>query len=942
MPGGKVTSVIISAFNEIAYVRLCIESIFKHTRPPFELILIDNGTFGGTGEYFSSVRGARVIRNEAHQRLSVAYSQGTELSSGDYVLFLRSDTVVTVNWLDNLILCIESDPKIGLVEPVSNYAPVVRYPRLPYDNTLDSMHLMAKRFNRSDSSKYVEVDFLTGFCLLMKRSVIEKVGPFDERVGGLDDFGADEYFMRVKRAGFKLMRAGDTFIHRFDYRMPANDFAGRYAVTGSDEGQMQDKQATYTAADRKPIETYIESYLQKPDEFLEERFPESVRDFPALSLVMIVKDEEDSIGRCLESVKDVADEIIVVDTGSSDRTVEIAQSYGAKVFFHAWSGDFSEARNASLNHATGEWVMFLDADEELVAEDTPKLKALLKDAEREGFFFNEFSFVGDEKEGCAVAGFVFRLWRNRPEYRFSGTVHEQILPSIKARNPNISFSNIRINHYGYLGEEVEFKGKSRRNLDILLKQAESDPGNPFVMFDLGSEYLRLGNYEEALESYRKSLDGLSGLNASYASKLVINISICLRELGRYDEALETLTDAKEKYPEYTDLWFMEGLICLAKEDLKSALQCFKACLEKGISDGACVSQVGTGGHVAVYMLARVHRMLGNEQEAILHYKRALEDNTRYHVALLELGLLLGRHGDPEELKHSLEPLSDMSSTDILLSLALIFSQGGYYSISLGYLDRLADTGTISSQISFLRGECLFNLRRYDEAVAEFGIIPKSSRHYRAASADTAVCHLINGDFSRAIDTIDALENDTDFYLIHYIYRSLATMLNGEPITISLTDEQRDESYRFIADLMRKLIELEEFELFENTIELLELLGLSAGETSLVLGKIYYDTGFNELAIEELVKAYEGGCADGEAFLILGGLALDNKIYEDAKIFFLEALDRGTEELTLYVSLASTLAKLGETNHAIKILDIGLEKYPDSAIIASIRQGLSIS
>jgi len=112
-----------------------------------------------------------------------------------------------------------------------------------------------------------------------------------------------------------------------------------------------------------------------------------------LSLCMIVKNEEANLSRCLDSVKDIVDEIIIIDTGSTDNTVRIAESYGAKVFSIQWNDDFSEARNASLEKANGKWILLMDADDELAQEDRHKVRDLLVDG-IEGYFFKTISYVG--------------------------------------------------------------------------------------------------------------------------------------------------------------------------------------------------------------------------------------------------------------------------------------------------------------------------------------------------------------------------------------------------------------------------------------------------------------------------------------------------------------------------------------------------------------------
>lgn len=963
MPGEKLTSIVLLAFNEIEYTKLCIESIFRHTSVPFELVLVDNGSTDGTGEYFDTISGAKVIKNKENLGFAKGCNQGVESSSGDYVLLLNNDTIVTENWLDNLIYCMEGNPEIGLVGPVSNFVAGEQQIEVPYGSSIEEMQVFARQFNRRDTSKYVETNHLIGFCLLIRRSVIERVGLLDERFG-LGNFEDNDYCTRAMLAGFKLVRAGDTFIHHFGNRtFIGNSIDWHSLMEGNWEifKSKWEQHEEVTSHDltlakitllgikdsivhKDPVEDYADRYMQTPW-----RYPDKFVNSPTLSLAMIVKNEEDNIGRCLESVKDVVDEIIVVDTGSTDRTVEIAKSYNAKVFFHQWKNNFAEARNVSLEHATGDWVMFLDADEELVAEDAPKLKELLEDTVNEGFYFNLLSFVGDkEDDGAAVANVAFRLWRNKTKYRFAGALHEQILAAIQSSNPNIGFSGVRLNHYGYLNKVTEEKDKVQRNLSILLDQVTQHPNDPFIRFNLGVEYLRLKDYEAALVQYQRAFKNLSGLDVAYASMLIRNIAFCLKELGKYDEALKVLKDAKEAYPDYTDLFYLEGLIYLDKKDFMAAIRSFEFCLEMGPAGNLHISQVGVGGNMAAYSLARAYRAIGNEREAVAAYKKALEHNRRDHLALSELGLLLVHREKLDDTRRFLEPLADLRSDNILFALSFIYSQGRYYEVSLGFLDELVKDSSNPSRAFLLRGECLLNLKRYQEAVGDLNNVSRSSQFYPAASVDKAICYVLMGKNEDAMRAIDVIKDHKDFRIIYRVYRYFAEAVadqekpSEEKSDYSLRDiddTDKEQAFRVTSDLLKKLLELEEYDFFERAIGLLGEVGLSSGEKSLYLGKVYYDVGYTDMAVEELIRAYEGGYADGEAFFILGKAAFEGGFFEEAKMFLLEAQNLGVEEINLYISLGRILIKLKEVGKAIEILDIGAEKYPDSPLIAEIKQSI---
>ena len=208
--------------------------------------------------------------------------------------------------------------------------------------------------------------------------------------------------------------------------------------------------------------------------------------------------------RSLAAVRDAVDEIIVVDTGSTDRTIEIAESFGAKVIEREWTGSFADARNVSFDAATGDWVMFLDADEVLVADDAQRLREVLGRTWREAFYLVETNFTGELGDGTAVTHNALRVFRNRPEYRFEGRIHEQIAHNLPSGQPErIEITDVRVEHYGYLGVVRDAKDKSRRNIELLERQRdEGGEETGFLHFNLGSEYAALGENDERLRELR--------------------------------------------------------------------------------------------------------------------------------------------------------------------------------------------------------------------------------------------------------------------------------------------------------------------------------------------------------------------------------------------------------------------------------------------------------
>lgn len=236
-----------------------------------------------------------------------------------------------------------------------------------------------------------------------------------------------------------------------------------------------------------------------------------------ISACLIAKNEEENIGRCLESLKNAVDEIIVVDTGSSDTTKEIAKYYGAKVFDYEWDNNFSNARNFSLERANEPWILIIDCDEVLDQSTIGELKALTTDENYpfEGYGIVISNIIGGVEKYTVLS---LRLIRNKKEYRFEGAIHEQVGHKIVNLHGKYSVlsSKIKFYHYGY--EEIPElqEKKTKRNLMILESTKETNRDGLFYLH-LGNEYSRMNNMNKAIECYKISLDISSVSEAHYTN-----------------------------------------------------------------------------------------------------------------------------------------------------------------------------------------------------------------------------------------------------------------------------------------------------------------------------------------------------------------------------------------------------------------------------------------
>ena len=274
-----------------------------------------------------------------------------------------------------------------------------------------------------------------------------------------------------------------------------------------------------------------------------------------ISLCMILKNEEKFLPQCLETVKGLIDELIVVDTGSTDRTMEIAAEYGAKIYEHPWQDDFSLHRNQSIDYATGDWILILDADEELDRSEHDMIKSAVKRKD-----IDAISFVVYNKIQGGRTGFLnsHRMFRNKKEYRYSGIVHNQLVMD------GITLgAQLKVFHHGYGLSEEQMKAKGRRTEALLLKQLEENPDNAFAHFNLAQIYRGLSQPEQSLQHAQRVIDILSVDNLDRRHVYVMaldQIGCAYVGLDDNEKAREYFYKALELKDDYLDPLFNLGYV----------------------------------------------------------------------------------------------------------------------------------------------------------------------------------------------------------------------------------------------------------------------------------------------------------------------------------------------------------------------------------------------
>jgi tetratricopeptide (TPR) repeat protein len=267
---------------------------------------------------------------------------------------------------------------------------------------------------------------------------------------------------------------------------------------------------------------------------------------PRLSVCMIVKNEERFLGQCLASVRDIADELIVIDTGSTDRTIEIAREHGAQVGHFEWCNDFAAARNASIAPATGDWILILDADEELSSAEKQNISGLLDSKNMALIRLPLINTHHGRLSKCILP----RLYRNIPNVFFQGCVHEGVYTAIykisQTWKMEIGQGDLLILHHGYSPEVLKGRKKVQRNYDLLVKAIEGRPGEAYLHMQLGLELRRMDRLADSFDSYAKALNLAETqphqtITDEVRETLLTQYSAYLLADQQYEKVLEVLT-----------------------------------------------------------------------------------------------------------------------------------------------------------------------------------------------------------------------------------------------------------------------------------------------------------------------------------------------------------------------------------------------------------------
>nr|WP_285852341.1 glycosyltransferase family 2 protein [Robertmurraya korlensis] len=387
---------------------------------------------------------------------------------------------------------------------------------------------------------------------------------------------------------------------------------------------------------------------------------------------MIVKNEEKVIERCLSTVSHLVDEVIVVDTGSTDRTKEIVSNYTSNIYDFKWVDDFSEARNFASSKASGEWILVLDADE-YVDEDNFNLfvEQLRTNGETyDAYTAKILNFTGSFGENL-VQNFHDRIYKNNGDIKYYRKIHEQFM-HLHGKELNIGISNLLIFHSGYIKHTVQEKDKNKRNKELLEQEMEMGVTNAFDYFNFGNEYYSIGEFSKALDCYLKAYKQKRDFRLSWVSTTLVQIVICLMQLKRYNEALNVIRDAESIYQTSPEFPFLRGEIFYLRGQLDDAKKAFQEVINNDALTHI-VLRPDLKDQLPHRRLGAIYLYEENYQKSIFHFVSVLNINKYCDESITKIIYILTKFHNNQEIKDFLETKELINK-----STTLAYAKGAIY------------------------------------------------------------------------------------------------------------------------------------------------------------------------------------------------------------------------------------------------------------------------
>ncbi len=382
-----------------------------------------------------------------------------------------------------------------------------------------------------------------------------------------------------------------------------------------------------------------------------------------ISLCIICKDEEDKIERCITSVSKIVDEAIVIDTGSTDNTIAIAKRNGAKVYEMKWEDDFSKARNFALNKASGDWIIFLDADEYMMEQSIAHIREVIQIGEDEKKDYSICEILNEGENGYTSCFKTIRIFKHDSNIYYQGSIHEKLVHKKRPLEGIDHSDKIKILHDGYLESEIARKKKSERNGRLLLKELEKQPDSSNIHFYLMENYKLMKDNEKTLYHGNKVLEYKnSDLDGVYEVTYTHILDICKDIEITNEKVEEYYREAIKSNPYYPDYEYRYAVYLYHKGYMELCIEHLEKCTEKMEKyKGNAASTIMTQILEIWRILGECYIAVGRQGEAVKLFVQILRVNPYAYDILYKLLLIIQESEKVEAIGNFLERIYDLAS-----------------------------------------------------------------------------------------------------------------------------------------------------------------------------------------------------------------------------------------------------------------------------------------
>ncbi|MBB2481637.1 glycosyltransferase [Bacillus sp. APMAM] len=635
---------------------------------------------------------------------------------------------------------------------------------------------------------------------------------------------------------------------------------------------------------------------------------------PYVSLCMIVKNEEKVLERCLSSVKDIIDEIIVVDTGSTDQTVEIASRYVSEVYHFEWNDSFADARNYAQSKANGEWILVMDADEYV---DSSNLHDAIQELRSLKDNFNAcevrvYNFTGNYGESI-VQNHSIRLFKNEPSIGYNRSVHEQV--TNKDGDLMIKPIGLILYHSGYLNNVVGNKNKNERNTKLIEKEIKLSGQTGFDYFNLGNELFSQGAKEKALEAYVNAYQKKPEFHYSWVSFCVIQIINCLYELHRYQDALNVITDAEKIYSKSPDFKCFKAIIFVAQKRFDDAIIELEYLLDNKDNFTNIVTSVDFLEYRPHQMLGSIFKEKGDFEKAVFHLVKAINLNQFCYRSLLNLMEILIDKSTNEEIDSFLEQNGFVNNSKDTIKFARVFTILAESEMARKYINKLEEGSLIKKgydlKLSLFEGNGDYLTSFFEnETLEELNSIIKSG------SIDIndliLFCFAYQNDNRISLLLSTLLSEEKEKQLLNYL------VLDSTP-----TSEVVKEGFLL---LLEKALQMRQYQLFKK-------LTLKAGifkDIALQIGHILFRFKYQKEAMNYYEKV-DPNVYDDKAFINIIEFYKNQNNYKLASEWIIVAISFGKTDYRFFEYALEFHLEAKETYSwdINQIANIAFQQYPGS-------------